>query len=142
MAESRFDPGTDDKGLQRSRRQALKRLADGCGGPELTELAREMLAGRLTAWQAATSNTYSEALIGRLGGFASYYETLSQEERDSLAEAGRARLDELADEPDEPDDPDELNETDEPAGGVARPKPALEEDADGTPQTYLEDGWA
>jgi hypothetical protein len=43
-------------------RDSLRRLAEGAAGPELREMAHEVMAGRVTLRQAMLSRVYSEAL--------------------------------------------------------------------------------
>lgn len=42
-------------------RESLERLANGAAGPELQEMAREVVAGRVTLRRAMLSGAYSEA---------------------------------------------------------------------------------
>src|SRR5690348_8113189 len=41
--------------------ESLRRLAEGVAGPDLREMAREVLAGRLTLRRAVLSGAYAEA---------------------------------------------------------------------------------
>jgi hypothetical protein len=84
-----------DPGLARSLRRSLGRLADGVGGPELQEMARDVLAGRISLREAAGSHAYAAALREHSSDKLDKLLALPAEEREALAERGRAELAEL-----------------------------------------------
>lgn len=63
MAEhERFlDVAGGDPDLARVVYENLRRLEEGAGGPAMQELAREVLAGRMSLREAANSGAYAEA---------------------------------------------------------------------------------
>lgn len=55
------DMAGGDLGRYQLLRDSLRRLAAGAAGPDLAEMAREVLAGRVTLRQAMNSRAYAEA---------------------------------------------------------------------------------
>ncbi|BCJ46332.1 hypothetical protein GCM10010168_59710 [Actinoplanes ianthinogenes] len=79
-------------------RDSLRRLADGAGGAELQEAAREILAGRIGIRRALTGEIYGRTLSDGLRRFQEHYERLSPEERRKLYAAGREHYQRLGEE--------------------------------------------
>ena len=78
------------RALARALKQSLERLTDGSAGPELEELARDVLAGRVELGSLRTSTAYADPLRQALTGFQQWYSHLSPAERDRvLTEARR-----------------------------------------------------
>jgi hypothetical protein len=76
--------------LARAVKQSLERLTDGSAGPELAELARDVLAGRVELSSLRTSTVYADPLRQALTGFQHWYSHLSPADRDRfLAEVRR-----------------------------------------------------
>ena len=125
MDEPSVDFGTDDPKLARARRATLTKLSGGVAGSELAELAREILAGRFSAPELVTISTYSEAFAGRTDRFAEYYRSLSEDEREQLAEQGQALLEQPPATP----------------AAVPRSPRADEPDDDPMPETFRIKGW-
>jgi hypothetical protein len=96
-------PVDEDAMLALAHQRALRRLADQSPDPVLREMAREVLAGRLTPREVATSSLYAEALINATQKFTTWRESASEEEFEQAAEHGRTTLAELAEQP--PDRP-------------------------------------
>jgi hypothetical protein len=69
---------------------ALNHLAKHGGTPILRELAREVLAGRMTLRQAAASSAYSDALAGMTRSGLDRINKLSPEERAAMRDQGEA----------------------------------------------------
>lgn len=84
-----------DPGLALSVKRSLGRMADGAAGPELQEMARDVLAGRIGLREAASSSAYSAALRERSSDGFTKLLSLPEEERESLAAKGQAELAEL-----------------------------------------------
>ena len=128
MTETELRPGLD-----RHQRQLLIRLAANDQSPALAEMARELLAGRMTPAQVINTRAYDEALGAGSEALASWYASTSEEDRQAAAEQGRAELvrlteDELAGVPDGP------------PAEPRRPR-APEPDEDMTEQTWSRDSW-
>jgi hypothetical protein len=83
-------------GLTRHRRQLLQKLAGNTKNPELAEMAKGLLAGRLTPRGIMTSGVYDEALGSGVQAFSSWYSTASEQEKEEAARAGQAELEQLA----------------------------------------------
>lgn len=84
------------------RRKLLQKLSTNSKNPALAEMARELLAGRLTPRQVMTSSSYAPALEPGVVQFKQWYGSLSDKQRAEQEELGRAALDRLANEPDAP----------------------------------------
>jgi hypothetical protein len=85
-------------GLTRHRRQLLQKLAENTKSPELAEMAKGLLAGRLTPSGIVTSGVYDEALGSGVRAFSSWYSTASEHEKQDAARNGEAKLEQLAEE--------------------------------------------
>ncbi|MEV6239802.1 hypothetical protein [Lentzea sp. NPDC051838] len=113
-------------GLERHQRRLLTELAANEKSPVLAEMAKELLAGRLTPAQILSSRAYDEALGPGAEALSSWYATTSEEERQAKAEQGHAELVRLAE--------------DEPVPSKPRFR-APEPDQDMTEQTWSRDSW-
>ncbi len=78
--------------LARVIEDSLNRLADGVAGPELAELAKETLAGRITLGSAGRSDTYGRFLTQAVKDFNSWYKQLTEDERQRVVEEARAKI--------------------------------------------------
>ncbi|MCZ9347892.1 hypothetical protein NGM37_60455 [Streptomyces sp. TRM76130] len=72
--------------------EALKVFATGRAGSVLQEMADEVLSGRLSLSAAAGVDAYSEAMISTSRPFSEKWHSLSDIERNELAEQGFAEL--------------------------------------------------
>ncbi|MDX8033279.1 hypothetical protein SK803_23930 [Lentzea sp. BCCO 10_0856] len=84
------------------RRKLLQKLSINSKSPALAEMARELLAGRITPREVMTSSSYASALEPGVAQFQEWYGGLSDEQRAEQEELGRAALDRLAGEPETP----------------------------------------
>lgn len=84
------------------RRKLLQKLSVNTKNPALAEMARELLAGRITPRQVMTSSSYASALEPGVAQFKQWYGGLSDKQRGEQEELGRAALDRLANEPEAP----------------------------------------
>lgn len=84
------------------RRKLLQKLSTNSKNPALAEMARELLAGRLTPRQVMTSSSYASALEPGVAQFKQWYGNLSDKQRAEQEELGRAALVQLANEPETP----------------------------------------
>ncbi|MEU4427563.1 hypothetical protein AB0F81_43645 [Actinoplanes sp. NPDC024001] len=62
-------------------RRNLERLRDGVAGPELAEMARDVLSGQITLRDVARSAAYSGPILQAMERFRECEEQLSDEER-------------------------------------------------------------
>jgi hypothetical protein len=78
--------------LALSVKQSLERLTDGSAAPELAELARDVLAGRVELSSLRTSNVYADPLQQALTGFQQWYSHLSPADRDRFLTEARRQI--------------------------------------------------
>jgi len=78
-----------------SRRKLLEELSRNTRQPVLAEMAREMLAGRLTPRQAMASDAYMTALGGVAQQTITRYRDMSPEERAAEEREGRLAVERL-----------------------------------------------
>jgi hypothetical protein len=79
-------------------RRSLERLRDGVAGPDLGEMARDVLSGQITLRDVARSAAYAGPILQAMERFQEYQEGLSNQERaQAIAETA-----ELLGEPDHP----------------------------------------
>lgn len=90
--DSEFREMTQSPTETRMLRKALETLKGGGAGPVLQEMAQEVLSGRATLREAATSSAYGEALIESGEQFGQQWYGMSDAEREELAAQGRAHL--------------------------------------------------
>jgi hypothetical protein len=83
-------------GLTRHRRQLLQKLAGNSKSPELAEMAKGLLAGRLTPSGIMASGVYDEAMGAGVRAFGSWYTTASEQEKEQAARDGEVKLEQLA----------------------------------------------
>lgn len=89
-----FSDITVDPIASRHLTEALKVFATGRAGSVLQEMADEVLSGRLSLSAAANVDAYSEAMIATSRPFSEKWRSLSEAERNELAEQGFAELQE------------------------------------------------
>jgi len=65
-------------------KRALERLREGAAGPDLAEMARDVLDGRISLRDVARSSAYAVPLADAMDGFARWQAELSDEERAQL----------------------------------------------------------
>ncbi|WP_030239450.1 MULTISPECIES: hypothetical protein [unclassified Streptomyces] len=75
-------------------RKALQQLSDGGAGQALQEMAREVLSGRMGLREAVSQGAYGGELIDKTESFRRDWESMSDREREELAEHGRQLIDE------------------------------------------------
>ncbi|SEF36861.1 hypothetical protein SAMN05421837_111282 [Amycolatopsis pretoriensis] len=80
----------------RARHELLTKLAASTANPAAAEMARELLAGNVTPRGILSTNLYADVLAASTPGFAEWYGSLSEGEKDAQAEAGRNALTQLA----------------------------------------------
>lgn len=84
------------------RRKLLQKLSVNSKNPALAEMARELLAGRISPREVMTSSSYASVLEPGVAQFQQWYGSLSDKQRAEQEELGRAALERLADEPETP----------------------------------------
>jgi hypothetical protein len=70
--------------LARAVRDNLVRLGEGAGGPDLAELARELLDSRTALADIARSSAYAQQLSAATARFRDWYGGLTSEQREKL----------------------------------------------------------
>jgi hypothetical protein len=71
---------------------SLRCLADGAGGAELQEMARDVIDGRVDLRAVMLSASYSNAIQEKTQAFAAWFNDLTPEEREAQAAMGRETL--------------------------------------------------
>ncbi|MCP3798902.1 hypothetical protein NLX83_06490 [Allokutzneria sp. A3M-2-11 16] len=115
---------TDDPALAKVLRQGLEQMATGAAGPELRDLATDVLSGRGDIRKLMMSSAYEEVVSARSADFMQWYGGLSEAEREEHAARGEAYLDEVR-----------AEDVRRPARPAPRPEPI--DDEDWPPTTYL-----
>jgi hypothetical protein len=87
-----------DPGRTRMLRTSLRVLAEGEAGPELQEMARDVLSGRVSLREALMSSAYSGALRRQAEQGMRQLNAMPAEEREALLESGREALARMAQE--------------------------------------------
>lgn len=77
-------------------RRSLERLRDGVAGPDLAEMARDVLNGQITLRDVSRSAAYSGPILQAMERFHEHQEGLSQQERVELIREASKRLGEDA----------------------------------------------
>src|SRR4051812_43842027 len=75
---------TGSRGLGKQVKENLRRLADAAAGPELAEMARDVLDGRADLRTLGQSSGYATHLIAAIGRYQQWQASLSAHERDQL----------------------------------------------------------
>jgi hypothetical protein len=86
-----------DRGLAKAVRASLERLRGGAGSPQMQELARDVLDGRISLRQVARSDVYGDAFREQFRKVAEWRESIGEEEYERQVERARRQLDELGD---------------------------------------------
>jgi hypothetical protein len=73
----------------------LVRLSRGAGGPELAEMARDLLDGRTSLREVARSQAYAGQFTEATGRFQRWFSELTPEEREDLSRKAREEYDGL-----------------------------------------------
>nr|WP_296076098.1 hypothetical protein [uncultured Actinoplanes sp.] len=69
-------------------RRALERLREGAAGPDLAEMARDVLDGRISLRDVARSSAYAVPLADAMHRFTRWQAGLSDEERADITRIG------------------------------------------------------
>lgn len=91
-----LDVAHGDRGLAKHFRDSLELLRDKTTDPGFLAVIDDVLAGRKPPRALARSAAFDRVVAPRLEQYTLYLATLTPEERDALAEQGRAQLAELA----------------------------------------------
>jgi hypothetical protein len=81
----RLDEMTGDPAVTRQLRASLEKLRDGGSSPALAEMAREVLEGRTTLREVASSSAYATEMGKVMADFQEWNSGLTDEEREKLA---------------------------------------------------------
>lgn len=77
---------------QRLLREALQEQAQDDSDPLARDMARDVLAGNITLYEAVGSSVYGEVFAQRAQEYTTWWHDLSEEDRERLAAEGRAAL--------------------------------------------------
>jgi glycerol-3-phosphate dehydrogenase len=83
---------SDSPAVAKQIKESLRRLTDGVAGPELAELARDILDGRINLRIVARSAAYADQMTEAMGRFRRWQADLTPEQRDQLVTDTRAYL--------------------------------------------------
>ena len=75
--------------VARAMRDGLQRLSEGAGGPAMAELARDLLAGRITLREVGHSAAYADQFREAIATYEQWRRELSPEEREELEKKAR-----------------------------------------------------
>jgi hypothetical protein len=64
----------------------LQRLSRGAGGPQLAEMARDLLDGRTSLREVGRSQVYADQFAAATGRFLNWYTKLTPQEREELSQ--------------------------------------------------------
>ena len=82
----------DIPAVARELKQGLVRLSKGAAGPELAEMAQEILEGRTDLRAVGRSSAYGEQFAEAVGRFQQWYTELTPDERKVFVEESRAKF--------------------------------------------------
>jgi len=78
--------------LAKAVKDSLVRLSKSAGGPDLAELARDVLEGRTDLRAVARSSAYAEQISAATVKFQKWYSELTPEEREKFIAETKARV--------------------------------------------------
>lgn len=84
-----LDAMTGDPRLSRVAKESLERLRAGVAGPEMAEMARELLDGRIKLRSLADNSVYGHVLLEGVEKYRRWESDLNQEERRQLGRTVR-----------------------------------------------------
>ena len=79
-------------GLENAAMAILRRLAETAAVPELAELARDLLDGKVSLRSASTSSAYETSLVAAISQYRKWDAQLSPDERERVLTETRAKL--------------------------------------------------
>ena len=71
--------------LARAVKKQIQALRDGVGGPQLAEMARDLLDGRIELRTISSSDAYAQPLTEATSKYQAWYENLDETQRTDLA---------------------------------------------------------
>jgi hypothetical protein len=71
--------------LAKALKKQILALRDGVAGPQLAEMARDLLDGRIGLRTIASSDAYAQPLTEATSNYQDWYENLDESQRTSLA---------------------------------------------------------
>jgi hypothetical protein len=83
--EQFLDIAGGDRAMAKLLHESLKKLEQGAGGPDMQEMAADVLAGRIGLREAANSSAYAEAFRESMTRLQSWMEEVGPEEVDRMA---------------------------------------------------------
>jgi hypothetical protein len=85
-------PNLRDPALERMLRESLAEQARDDSDPLARDMARDVLAGNVTLYQAAASGVYGEVFAQRAEAHTNWWDGLSEEDRERLYTVGRETI--------------------------------------------------
>ncbi|TDO39533.1 hypothetical protein C8E87_3224 [Paractinoplanes brasiliensis] len=79
-------------GIAEEVKESLRRMKDGSAGPEMAEVARDLLEGRIRLRDLSMTDVYSGPLMDAIDRYKRWESELTPEQRDALAEQVRERF--------------------------------------------------
>ena len=83
---------TGNKKMAAELRQNLEKLKGGAAGPDLAEMARDVLAGRVTLRDVTRTSAYAAPLTDAMNRFHDHQAKLSDEEKAELLKQAEDRF--------------------------------------------------
>jgi hypothetical protein len=87
-----LDDMSGNPAIAKHLKESLRRLSDGSAGPELAEMAREVLEGRTDLRTVARSSAYADQMTEAVGRFQNWQAEATPEERSQLLEETQKKL--------------------------------------------------
>jgi hypothetical protein len=95
--ENRLDQELDrvagSPALAKAVKKQIIALRGGAAGPQLAEMARDLLEGRIGLRAIAESDAYAQPLIEATNKYQAWYEELDEDERKNLTDSAQRLID-------------------------------------------------
>ena len=78
--------------VARAVKDALRRLSNGAAGPDLAEMARDVLEGRADLRTVGQSSAYSGPMTDAIGKFQDWQDELTLDKREAFIADARSRM--------------------------------------------------
>jgi hypothetical protein len=87
-----LDDMTGDPAVTRQLKASLQRLRSGAAGPELAEMARDVLDGNLRLRDVTRGSGFAGAMTNAMNRLSEWNAGLTEEERESLSAVARSHV--------------------------------------------------
>jgi hypothetical protein len=125
MDDPMLDVARGDKARSQFLRASLEKLRDASGDEQFRTLVDDVIAGRRSLREAATSEVFNRGIADKVDEGARRYQALSDEEKESLAAQGEQQFAALRARIERPDSGDDDSDDDGDdfgnSGGIKRP---------------------